>query len=75
MLRFAVHAQVERRSEGNMNGERDPCGDCGCNRSSDHGADHGGDHVGDHGSDHGGDNPKDVYDPEDVAVQMRKIIG
>ena len=41
MLRFAVHAQVERRPEGNMDtgnlgGERDPCGDCGCNRSGDH---------------------------------------
>ncbi len=80
MLRFAVHAQVERRPEWNMDtsnlgGERDPCGNCGCSHSGEHGGDHGGDHVGDHGSDHGGDIPKDVYDPEDVAEQMRKIIG
>ena len=72
MLRFAVHSQVERRPEGNMDtgnrgGERDHCGDCGCNHSGDHG--------GDHSSDHCDDIPRDVHDPEDVAVQMWRIIG
>ena len=74
---------IVTNSGGNRDGERDPCGDCGCNRSGDHGGDHVGDHVGDHGGDHGSDHGgnilkhvvKDVYDPEFVAVQMRKIIG
>ena len=64
---------MERRPEENMDIVTNRGGD----RGGDHGGDHGGDYGGDHDGDHGGDIPKyvkDVYDPEDVAVQMRKII-